>query len=188
MRNRTKRATIPDSTATKEQDMPPRISNFRLRVLLLLILGLASFWYFRPSRTVQNPQLNASKIETVGKIEEQVFSKPPAISESLNTIKTKRLIAVGDLHGDFESTIITLKMAGVIDDNLNWAAGDATFVQTGDVVDRGPDTISLYKLIIRLRKEALLEGGLVIPLLGNHEIMNLQDDLRYVTEVNGKLT
>ncbi|KAG1457906.1 hypothetical protein G6F56_006512 [Rhizopus delemar] len=53
-------------------------------------------------------------------------------------------------------------------------------LEKGDVVDRGLDTIKLYDLLQNLRKEALLHGGLVIPLLGNHEIMNLIGDWRYV--------
>lgn len=47
-------------------------------------------------------------------------------------------------------------------------------------MDRGLDTIKLYELIQNLREEAPLQGGLVIPLLGNHEIMNLVGDWRYV--------
>lgn len=48
------------------------------------------------------------------------------------------------------------------------------------MVDRGLDTIKLYELIQNLREEAPQHGGLVIPLLGNHEIMNLAGDWRYV--------
>lgn len=48
------------------------------------------------------------------------------------------------------------------------------------MVDRGTDTIALYELIQQMREEAPLQGGLVIPLLGNHEIMNLVGDWRYV--------
>jgi hypothetical protein len=50
------------------------------------------------------------------------------------------------------------------------------------VLDRGTDTIELYDLIQRLRSEAPEHGGLVIPLLGNHEIMNLAGDWRYVSK------
>jgi hypothetical protein len=93
----------------------------------------------------------------------------------------QRIIAIGDLHGDLPNTLRTFEMAGVIDKDRNWAAGKATFVQTGDIVDRGPDTIELYKLMQRLIQQAQDAGGRVIPLLGNHEIMNLANDLRYVT-------
>ena len=50
----------------------------------------------------------------------------------------------------------------------------------GDVVDRGADTIRLYDMLQRLRDEAYKAGGQVVPLLGNHEVMNLVGDWRYV--------
>jgi hypothetical protein len=92
-----------------------------------------------------------------------------------------KIIAIGDLHGDLPNTLRTFRMAGLIDQDRNWIAGKTTFVQTGDIVDRGPDTIELYQLMQRLIKQAQDAGGKVIPLLGNHEIMNLANDLRYVT-------
>jgi hypothetical protein len=71
-------------------------------------------------------------------------------------------------------------MLGVIDGEGHWAAGEATFVQTGDVTDRGPDSGPLIDLLQRLIPEAEAAGGRVVALLGNHEVMNLQGDLRYV--------
>ena len=43
-----------------------------------------------------------------------------------------RLIAMGDVHGDYDAAINALKLAGAIDDNLSWIGGDLTIVQTGD--------------------------------------------------------
>ncbi|GAA5817556.1 hypothetical protein MFLAVUS_011104 [Mucor flavus] len=102
---------------------------------------------------------------------------------SVLTTKTefeRRIVALGDLHGDLPNTLAILKFSNIIDEDHHWIGGDAIFVQTGDVVDRGLDTIALYELIQNLRDEAPLQGGLVIPLLGNHEIMNLVGDWRYV--------
>ncbi|KAJ3075145.1 hypothetical protein HDU98_009099 [Podochytrium sp. JEL0797] len=74
-------------------------------------------------------------------------------------------------------------MANVLNSTLHWSAGpNAALVHTGDVVDRGPDTIALFQLMQRLHNESLTQGHDVFPLLGNHEIMNLSGDLRYVTE------
>lgn len=47
-------------------------------------------------------------------------------------------------------------------------------------MDRGPDTIRLYRLMMKLTKQAKEAGGAVFSLLGNHEIMNMMEDLRYV--------
>ncbi|KAI9343773.1 Metallo-dependent phosphatase-like protein [Zopfochytrium polystomum] len=91
----------------------------------------------------------------------------------------RKVIAVGDLHGDLPHATRVLQMAGIVDDALEWAAEDGTvFVQTGDVVDRGPDTIALYRLLQRLHAS---RPSAVHPLLGNHEVMNMANDLRYVT-------
>jgi len=90
------------------------------------------------------------------------------------------ILALGDLHADLDNALSAMKMLGVIDDAGHWAAGEATFVQTGDLTDRGPDSGPLIDLMQRLVPEAKAAGGEVVALLGNHEVMNLQGDLRYV--------
>lgn len=57
-----------------------------------------------------------------------------------------------------------------MDDRGNWIGKDATLIQTGDIVDRGPDTIAIYKLFDSLRTQARGAGGEVVSLLGNHEV------------------
>ena len=49
----------------------------------------------------------------------------------------RRIIAIGDLHGDWDATIKSLKKAGVINNSLNWIGGDTVVVQVGDQVDKG---------------------------------------------------
>ncbi|KAG1046407.1 hypothetical protein G6F46_001840 [Rhizopus delemar] len=119
---------------------------------------------------------------TVVRSEEQVRKSSFDINSAiaLDNVSNRRIVAMGDLHGDLSNTLSILKFSKIIDEDHHWIAGDTILVQTGDVVDRGLDTIKLYKLLQDLRKEAPLHGGLVIPLLGNHEIMNLIGDWRYV--------
>ncbi|KAJ3323037.1 hypothetical protein HDV06_002483 [Boothiomyces sp. JEL0866] len=93
-----------------------------------------------------------------------------------------RIVAVGDLHGDMQNSLKTLRMAGLVNENNDWIGGKTIFVQTGDIVDRGPDTIILYRLMMKLTEQAEKAGGRVIEILGNHEVMNIQGDLRYVTK------
>jgi hypothetical protein len=57
-------------------------------------------------------------------------------------------------------------------------------VQTGDTLDRGPDSKGVLELMRRLETEAAAAGGRVVPLLGNHEVMNVQADWRYVSEAD----
>jgi len=92
-----------------------------------------------------------------------------------------RLIAMGDVHGDYEATINALKLAGAIDDSLTWIGGDLTIVQTGDQLDRGDGERAILDLFERLADEAHQAGGAFYSLLGNHETMNVELDLRYVT-------
>ncbi|KAJ3135850.1 hypothetical protein HDU90_003590 [Geranomyces variabilis] len=102
------------------------------------------------------------------------FNPPPITTAG-------RIIAIGDLHGDYANALHVFRLAGLTDANGDWIGEQTTLVQTGDVVDRGPDTIRLYKWLERLEKQAEEAGGRVIALLGNHEVMNLLQDLRYVT-------
>ncbi|KAH6564300.1 hypothetical protein BASA62_007984 [Batrachochytrium salamandrivorans] len=103
-------------------------------------------------------------------------------TRSWTSISKRRVVAVGDLHGDFEMSVETLQVAKIINGNLEWIAGNTILVQTGDVVDRGDDTIELYALLRDLTDQAKKHGGRLIQLLGNHEVMNMAEDLRYVSK------
>jgi len=85
----------------------------------------------------------------------------------------EKTIVIGDIHGDYERFIEILRGTGVIDADLHWAAETSHFVQTGDVLDRGPDARKIFDLLMRLDKEAEEAGGKVHALLGNHEELNL---------------
>jgi len=92
----------------------------------------------------------------------------------------ERIVAIGDLHGDYDNYIATLRAAGLIDKKGKWNGGKTHFVQTGDIPDRGPDTGRIIEHITRLGKQARKKGGRVHNLIGNHEAMNVYGDLRYV--------
>lgn len=49
---------------------------------------------------------------------------------------TRRIVAVGDLHGDMPNAQKVLHMAGVVDANGDWSGEVDYFVQTGDIIDR----------------------------------------------------
>ncbi len=92
----------------------------------------------------------------------------------------ERIVAVGDLHGDYDNYIATLEAAGLVDKKGKWIGGKAHFVQTGDIPDRGPDTQKIIEHIRKLGRQAEKKGGRVHNLIGNHEAMNVYGDLRYV--------
>ncbi len=94
------------------------------------------------------------------------------------------LVAVGDIHGDFDDFTAILQRIGLIDAQHHWIGNRVTLVQLGDVLDRGPKPREAMDLLMALEKEAPKTGGRVMCLLGNHEVMNLMGDLRYVTAEN----
>lgn len=92
----------------------------------------------------------------------------------------QRIVAIGDLHGDHDAWRAIAKAAGLIDAKGKWSGGNATLVQMGDIVDRGPDSLKIMRDLMSLQREAPKRGGRVIVLLGNHEAMMMIGDMRYV--------
>jgi len=91
-----------------------------------------------------------------------------------------RVVAIGDVHGDFERFTAVLRSAELIDKDGNWTGGKTHLVQVGDVLDRGPDSRKALDLLMKLEPQAAMAGGYIHALIGNHEAMNLYGDLRYV--------
>ena len=110
-----------------------------------------------------------------------VFAMIASTSPSGAAPAAQRIIAVGDLHGDYQAWMTIARAAGLVDARGRWAAGNATFVQLGDILDRGPDSLKIVRSLRDLQKQALRKGGKVIVVLGNHEAMNLIGDYRYTS-------
>lgn len=111
----------------------------------------------------------------------------------------KRIIVIGDLHGDFKTCTDVLLLSKVVDINLNWVGGDTVVVQVGDQIDRcrpinnkcdleddEDSDIKILQLFTKLDKQARIYGGYVISLLGNHEIMNIMGNMSYVSNMGIK--
>ncbi len=95
----------------------------------------------------------------------------------------ERVVAIGDVHGAYEQLVALLQRADLVDGELRWNAGKTHLVFTGDLLDRGPGERKVLDLVMRLEDEAAAAGGQVHVLLGNHEVLNLIGDLRYVPAV-----
>jgi len=123
--------------------------------------------------------------------------------------KVRRLIAIGDLHGDLRVTLIALRLAKVIPQNIfpynvseiSWCGGDTWVIQLGDQIDRcRPDNwkknciedlndvtedegnnMMIIQIFQKLDVMAKTQGGRVLGMLGNHELMNVDRDFRYVS-------
>lgn len=92
----------------------------------------------------------------------------------------EKIVVIGDVHGDYNNFVQVLQDTGIVDRRLRWQAGKSRLVQLGDVSDRGPDTRKIVELLTKLARQASRRKGAVYVLIGNHEAMNMQGDLRYV--------
>lgn len=105
----------------------------------------------------------------------------PAVAQDWTWADVGRVVAIADVHGAHESMLGTLQNASVISEDSRWIAGDTHLVIVGDLLDRGPDSRAVMEFLIALEREAATAGGRVHVLIGNHEVMNLVGDLRYVS-------
>ncbi|KAG8890427.1 histone acetyltransferase [Tulasnella sp. 332] len=139
--------------------------------------GGASFT--KKSRLVVQDEEKDVPIAGRSESQEQAHQDPEKIiGEGLEAQRT--VVAVGDIHGDLPNLLAVLKMSGVVNENGEWSGMADYFVQTGDSLDRGDDTIKIYRYYENLRLQAQARGGDLRTHLGNHEIMNLLGDWRYV--------
>jgi hypothetical protein len=101
------------------------------------------------------------------------WAKNPAIVQIER--QPERLFAMGDVHGDFDRMVALLVRAGLIDTKaaqageVHWTGGNAVLVVTGDMVDKGPHSVAVIRLLAAMREAARRSGGQVVITMGNHE-------------------
>lgn len=91
-----------------------------------------------------------------------------------------KIVVIGDIHGEYDSLVELLTYNGIMSKDHNWTWGKGHLVFTGDIFDRGDRVTECLWLIYSLEQQALKHGGYVHYLLGNHELMTLLYDHRYV--------
>ena len=124
---------------------------------------------------------NTARPRRIVRIASLAFAALASLASAAAAAPPQRIVAVGDLHGDFKAWQDIARGAGVIDPGGHWSGGKATLVQLGDVTDREPDSLKIIRSLQQLQREAPRKGGKVIVVLGNHEAMNLLGDNRYTT-------
>ena len=120
-----------------------------------------------------------------------------------------RVVAIGDLHGDLRVTLMALRLAGVIGSDIyphnvseiQWTGGQTYVVQLGDQIDRcrpadwvkncidklddvvedEGNNMMIIQIFQKLDAQAKKVGGRVLGMIGNHELMNVDRDFRYVS-------
>lgn len=91
-----------------------------------------------------------------------------------------KVAAASDFHGQYDLMKTLLTHNSIINKKGDWAFGNGHFVITGDVFDRGEKVTEILWFLYELEKQAELAGGKLHLLLGNHEVMILNGDLRYL--------
>ncbi len=91
-----------------------------------------------------------------------------------------KFVAISDIHGQYDLFQVLMKEHKIIDEDDNWIYGDGHLVIVGDVFDRGDQVTETLWALYKLEKQAKAAGGKVHVLLGNHELMILHGDIRYI--------
>ncbi|MEM6321442.1 MAG: metallophosphoesterase [Bacteroidota bacterium] len=94
--------------------------------------------------------------------------------------KVKRIAALSDIHGQHDLAVEILTNHQIIDAQQNWTYGEGHLIIVGDIFDRGPKVNETLWLLFKLEKQAEKASGKVHVLLGNHEYLVFQHDLRYI--------
>lgn len=156
---------------------------------------------------INNKLTSSTKYRVIGGMyDEEDFLKDCPNYQFVPTIlpPVKRIIAIGDIHGDLNLAIRSFKLAKLVDDDLNWIAAppDTVVVQVGDQIDSCRFVPGIYDchqkkysddkqediLVLNFFDEMHIKaskvGGAVYSLLGNHELMNAQGIFDYVSYEN----
>ena len=149
--------------------------------------------------------MKKSELKKLHKLKNKSFKemckKLPVLPDILPAVR--RIIVIGDLHGDWEKTLESLRIGKVINKDNKWIGEDTVVVQLGDQIDRcrfngipcerpeatKPDEasdITILKFFTDLHNQAQKKGGAVYSILGNHELMNVDGDMRYVSYMNNR--
>lgn len=106
---------------------------------------------------------------------------PARAEQALRHDGVERIVVFADVHGAYPQLVSVLRETAVVDESLHWRAGTTHLVSLGDLLDRGAESRRVLDLLMRLETEARAAGGALHVVLGNHEVMNISGDLRYVS-------
>ncbi len=106
--------------------------------------------------------------------------KEELITEESSFTLPQKFLATSDIEGNLGAFVMLLSDAGVINENYEWIFGEGHLFFIGDMFDRGENVTECLWLLYKLETEAEAQGGKVHFVIGNHDIMNLIYDFRYV--------
>ncbi|GGD70600.1 metallophosphoesterase [Lacimicrobium alkaliphilum] len=133
--------------------------------------GVKKEYRFSPPQT----PMSIEKCGYVANISVGSVERPELIYDDV-----AKIAAISDIHGQAGILRSLLAAQGITDYQGNWNFSDGHLVVVGDVFDRGPQQTESLWLLYELDFQARAAGGRVHYLLGNHEVMVLNNDLRYL--------
>lgn len=96
--------------------------------------------------------------------------EPKPLSQASN-----RIVVIGDIHGDLRALLKILIELKLIDSKTGaWIGGSAQLELAGDLVAKGNSSRGVLDFVMAVQKNAEAQGGGVHSVMGNHELMSLQ--------------
>ena len=198
-----RRNSVSGNQQSRDRSGPPKPSNNRRRLS-------EPNTRLEKANAIQTHEMNKVQQQSVKNLKTQMNSNNPKYDRFGIYPPVKKLVCIGDIHGDLTVALKVLKLAEVIPqnsnnkdiDNIHWCGGDTWVIQLGDQIDRcRPEEWSendciadfddviddegsnraIIRLFFRLDDEARKVGGRLLGTLGNHELMNVDKDFRYVS-------
>lgn len=142
--------------------------------------GRTAVWIHKGKKHVQKISNKKSQTITCKGNKTKLWKKKPTETTQLEYNGAFKVGAISDIHGQYNTFIKLLKNNGVINKKGKWNFGNGHFVIVGDIFDRGPAVTEVLWFLYDLEKQAEKKGGKLHVLLGNHDVMVLNGNLRAV--------
>ena len=157
--------------------IPKEINDFRLLKSDTTKFDDGPYVFIEGNKLVEHRIVAGNLVTSVKRAEREDIEFEIANDIFLGVSK---IAALSDIHGQYDLMIRLFQANGIIGENKEWSYGDGHLVIVGDVFDRGADVVKVQWFIYELEKQAIADGGMVHYILGNHEYMVMQGDLRYL--------
>ncbi len=142
--------------------------------------GRTAVWIHKGRKHIQNISSKSRQTISYKGTKTKLWTKKPVETTQLEYNGTFKVGAISDIHGQYNTFIKLLKNNGVINKKGKWNFGNGHFVIVGDIFDRGPAVTEVLWFLYDLEKQAEKKGGKLHVLLGNHDVMVLNGNLRAV--------
>ncbi|RME97578.1 MAG: hypothetical protein D6772_10235, partial [Bacteroidetes bacterium] len=133
---------------------------------------------FPHDTTIARATATVFERDSLPKVDLQKLIFPTAPASTYTEVE--QIVAISDVHGQYELMRELLLSSGVMNTDHKWTLGQGHLVVIGDNFDRGDQVLPILWLLFDLEQQALAQGGRLHLLLGNHEVMVLHGDIRYL--------